>query len=241
MKCPKRGLLRLFERGILEMARMSAHTEHMWAAAAAFTCAETARLQSHEMLPWESQVTTTKWTSSPQMASLRSLAVSHSTADPSVCQLCSGRWRHYRDVDRNCSTNLRSPCLSLRVFVTAIYLLLPSKRGTAIAQSVQRLAKGWTVRGSNPGGGEIFRTCPNRPWGPPSLLCNEFRVLPGCKTAEAWRWPPSPSSAEVKERVELYLYSPSGSSWPILGWPLPLPFTFEKKSFCGHLAVILNV
>jgi len=26
-----------------------------------------------------------------------------------------------------------------------------------------------------------------------------------------------PSSAEVKERVDLYLYSPSGSSWPVLG------------------------
>jgi len=25
------------------------------------------------------------------------------------------------------------------------------------------------------------------------------------------------SSAEVKERVELYLYSPSGPSWPVLG------------------------
>jgi hypothetical protein len=28
---------------------------------------------------------------------------------------------------------------------------------------------------------------------------------------------PPPSSAEVKERVELYLYSPSGPSWPVLG------------------------
>ena len=28
---------------------------------------------------------------------------------------------------------------------------------------------------------------------------------------------PSPSSAEVKERVELYLYSPSGPSWPVIG------------------------
>ena len=28
--------------------------------------------------------------------------------------------------------------------------------------------------------------------------------------------PPS-SSVEFKERVELYLYSPSGSSWPVLG------------------------
>ena len=28
---------------------------------------------------------------------------------------------------------------------------------------------------------------------------------------------PPPSRAEVKERVELYFYSPSGMSWPILG------------------------
>jgi hypothetical protein len=29
-----------------------------------------------------------------------------------------------------------------------------------------------------------------------------------------------PSCAKVKERVELYLYSPSGASWPVLGWTL---------------------
>jgi len=28
---------------------------------------------------------------------------------------------------------------------------------------------------------------------------------------------PPPSSAEVKERVQLHLYSPSGPSWPVLG------------------------
>jgi len=28
---------------------------------------------------------------------------------------------------------------------------------------------------------------------------------------------PTPSSAEVKETVELYLYSPSGPSWPVIG------------------------
>ena len=37
------------------------------------------------------------------------------------------------------------------------------------------------------------------------------------------KWPgrgvdhPPPYSAEVKERVELYLYSPYGPSWPVLG------------------------
>jgi hypothetical protein len=35
---------------------------------------------------------------------------------------------------------------------------------------------------------------------------------------------PPPSSAEVKERVELYIYSTSGLSWPVLGWSLPLPY-----------------
>ena len=33
-------------------------------------------------------------------------------------------------------------------------------------QSVYRLATGWTVQRSNPGGGEIFRSCPHQPWGP---------------------------------------------------------------------------
>jgi len=39
---------------------------------------------------------------------------------------------------------------------------------------------------------------------------------PGCGVDH-----PTPSSAEVKERVELYLNSPSGPSWPVLGWILP--------------------
>jgi hypothetical protein len=71
--------------------------------------------------------------------------------------------------------------------------------------------------------GEIFRTRPDRPWGPPSLLYNAYRVFPGGKTAGAWRWPPTTSSSEVKERVQLYLYSTSGPSWPVIGWTLPLP------------------
>jgi len=95
------------------------------------------------------------------------------------------------------------------------------------------LATGWTVRGSNPsgGGGEIFHTRPDRSWEPPSLLYNGYRVFPGGKAAGAWRWPPTPSSAQIKERVELYLYSPSGPSWLVRGWtlPLPLPLLYMHK------------
>jgi len=57
---------------------------------------------------------------------------------------------------------------------------------TCIAQSVQRLATGWTVRGSNPGGGEIFRTRPYRAWGQPNLLYNGYRIFAGGKAARAW-------------------------------------------------------
>ena len=39
--------------------------------------------------------------------------------------------------------------------------------------------------GWNPGEGEIFRICPDRPWGPPSFLYNGYRVLPGGKAAGA--------------------------------------------------------
>jgi len=57
---------------------------------------------------------------------------------------------------------------------------------TSYYQSVLRLATGWTVQGWNPGGGEIFRTRPFRPWGPPSLLYSGYRVFPGGKAAGAW-------------------------------------------------------
>jgi len=42
----------------------------------------------------------------------------------------------------------------------------------------EQLATGWTVRGSNPGGGEIFHTCPDQPWGPPCLLYNGYQLFP---------------------------------------------------------------
>jgi hypothetical protein len=54
-----------------------------------------------------------------------------------------------------------------------------------------------TVRGSNPGGGEIFRTCPDRPWGPPSLLYNGYRVFPEGKERPGRDADPSSASSAV--------------------------------------------
>ena len=61
-------------------------------------------------------------------------------------------------------------------------------------------------------GGNIFRTRPDRPWGPPSRLCNGYRVFPGGKAAGAWRWPLTPFECRGQEGVELYLYRGPDSS-----------------------------
>jgi hypothetical protein len=45
--------------------------------------------------------------------------------------------------------------------------------------------------------------------------------FPGVKRPGRGVDPPPLSSTEVNERVELYLYSPFGPSWPVIGLTLP--------------------
>jgi len=49
-----------------------------------------------------------------------------------------------------------------------------------VAQSVERLTTGWTVRDRIPVGTR-FSARPDRPWGPPSVVYNGYRVFPGGK------------------------------------------------------------
>ena len=53
---------------------------------------------------------------------------------------------------------------------------------------------------------ELLFPHPSAPSVGSSLLYNRYRVFHVGKAAGVWRWPPTPSSAEVKERVELYIY-----------------------------------
>jgi len=61
--------------------------------------------------------------------------------------------------------------------------------------------------------------------------------VPGLSTG-AWRWPPTPSSAEVKESVELYLYCPFGrtlvtfSRANFTDWILQLPLLLVRTVIC---------
>jgi hypothetical protein len=120
----------------------------------------------------------------------------------------SETWFIHFDISNNFYT--------LHVRYNELHMLKQFRFWAGIAQLVQPLARGWTVRESSLGGDEIFPTHPDRPWGPPSLLYSGYRVsFPGVNRPGRGVNHPPPSSAEVKERVELYLFSPTGPSWPV--------------------------
>jgi hypothetical protein len=65
-----------------------------------------------------------------------------------------------------------------------------------------------------------------------------LHIFPEGKAAGGGVDHPPPSSEEVKERVELYFYSPSGPSWPVLGLNFPFIFftrTHSEKIHAGHI------
>jgi hypothetical protein len=75
--------------------------------------------------------------------------------------------------------------------------------------------------------------CGRVPWDPPSRLYNGYRVsFPGAKRLGHGVKFPLPSSAEIKDRVEPYLYSLSGSSWPVPGRNLLLLFSYKLVYIC---------
>jgi hypothetical protein len=76
-----------------------------------------------------------------------------------------------------------------------------SSVGTAVATD-------WKARGSNP----VGRDFPH-----PASYTVGTGSFTGVKAPGRGVGHPPASSAEVKETVELYIYSPSGPSWPVLG------------------------
>jgi hypothetical protein len=79
----------------------------------------------------------------------------------------------------------------------------------------------WTVRGSNAGGREFPH--PSRPaLGPtqPPIQWVPGLLPRGQSGRDVALTTHPPSSAEVEARAELYICSPSGFSWTVLGWPL---------------------
>ena len=86
-------------------------------------------------------------------------------------------------------------CPLLVLYCTCMYVQ------AGLAQSVQRLTSDWTVQGSNPSWGENFRTRSQPP------VQQVPGLFPGVRRPGRGVGHPTSSSADVKERVELYLYS----------------------------------
>jgi hypothetical protein len=94
----------------------------------------------------------------------------------------------------------------------------------------------WTVRGLNPSSGEFSAPVKVGPSAHPGSR-TEYRVIPARKAARRGVNHTIQSSAEVKENVKLYLYSPFVPSWQVIGWSLSLHSTLQHVE--GKLRIIL--
>jgi len=74
----------------------------------------------------------------------------------------------------SCTKKYKEQCLK---FSFKLFILLPHGDSLRAGRCGDQI----------PVGGEIFRTHPDRPWGPPGLLYNGYLVFPGGKAAGAWR------------------------------------------------------
>jgi len=79
-------------------------------------------------------------------------------------------------------------------------------------QSVKGSDTNWTIWGSNPVGHDILRNRPDRPRDPTIPM----RILPIGSRSERSITHASPSSAEVKERLEFYFYCSSVPFWHVI-------------------------
>ena len=119
-----------------------------------------------------------------------------------------------------------------------IFVLQVQTKKQNAGKSRQRKKYEWStenkrIKTKNTDGGEIFRTRPDRPWVSPSILYNGHRVsFPGVKQQRRDPTHPTPFSAEVNERVEIYLYSlhfPFFSGKPWIGFTWLSSVTADKR------------
>ena len=146
------------------------------------------------------------------------VVISLASTFPSTC---------FAGVKHSSSTGPRNCTRIYYAFVCPNSVASTYQKGAGVAQLVLWFNTRLTVRGSSQGGGDIFRTSPDLTWGPPASYTSKMGTesFPRGKAAGVWRWPPTPSSTEVEGRVEVYICSPSGPSWPVLWWTLPLTST----------------
>jgi len=91
------------------------------------------------------------------------------------------------------------------------------------------------VRGSNPGGGEIFASVQAGSDAHPASYTRGIGYFPGVNQLGCGTDHPPPSSTKVNGRVELYLCSPSGPLWPVLGVNFTHTVLYHEEIFSQHI------
>ena len=97
------------------------------------------------------------------------------------------------------------------------------------------------VRGSNPGGGEIFCTCPDRPWGPPTHLYNGYWFFPRGKERQGLTLTPHSLLVLWSRRGRAIPLLPLWAIWPVLSLSActRVHFTFYTyKRLLQHISTI---
>ena len=97
------------------------------------------------------------------------------------------------------------------------YVSYHTRRGTEIAQSLQDSLRPRRSGDRIPVGARFPATIQTGSGDHPASCTMGTGSLPGVKRPGRGVEHPPTSKAEVKERVDLYLYSTSGPSWPVLG------------------------
>ena len=105
--------------------------------------------------------------------------------------------------------------LQCKIYIKLLQIL-NTKWGQDSADGIATTT-GWTVWGPNPSRGKIFHTSSDLSWGPPILPYEYWASFLGVKWLGHSNDFPPPSSAKVKERVDLYRYSARAPSWPVEG------------------------
>ena len=85
----------------------------------------------------------------------------------------------------SCFNNPKCVCVSIYIYIYMCVCVCVCVCVFVPGSSVS-IATDYGVDGSrsNPGGDEIFHP---RPWGPPSLLYNGYRIFPGGKVPRSWK------------------------------------------------------
>jgi len=134
------------------------------------------------------------------------------------CHWVSGSRRFERS-SRNTFSNVAVSTSNLAISTSAI--LRRVGRDSAVGIATRYGLDGPGIESRR---GEIFRTRPENPGGHPASCTVGTGSFPEAKRPGRGVDHPLPSSVEVQERAELYLYSTFGPSWPVTGSTLPYCF-----------------